>query len=140
MAGIFGNEGIPTTNFVETIQTLLQNLNSEDDMEVLASLSQMSTALSLAPEESYGSISVENLITALVSCLHKPFPDISLYAIMSINCIFDSVANSVNTFAAAGGIPALCAKLLNFEYIDMAEHAIKTLERLAFDHSASIKY
>lgn len=122
----------------EVVQNLLQSLNSDDDMEVLAALSQLSTALSLAPEESFSTVSIENLIGSLVNCLHRPFPDISLYALMSVNSIFDSVANSVNTFAVAGGIAPLCSKLLNFEYIDMAEHAIKTLERLVYDHSTSI--
>ena len=120
------------------VQALLQTISSEDDMEVLPALSQLSTTLSLAPEDAFSTVSIENLITCLVSCLSRSFPDISLFALMSINSIFDSVANSVNAFAAAGGIGPLCAKLQNFEYIDMAEHAIKTLERLAFDHSTAI--
>lgn len=122
----------------EIVQALIQTMNSPDDMEVLTALSQLSTALSLAPEDSFSTISIENLIGCLVSCLSRPFPDISLFALMSINSIFDSVANSVNAFASAGGIGPLCEKLLNFEYIDMAEHAIKALERLAFDHSTAI--
>lgn len=129
-------ETTPATGSLgEIVQGLIQTLSSEDDMEVLAAVSQLSATLSLAPEDSFSSISLENLISALVICLNKSFPDISLYTLMSINCIFDSVANSVNAFVACGGIPPLCAKLINFEYIDMAEHAIKTLERLAFDHS-----
>ncbi|OMJ81252.1 hypothetical protein SteCoe_18308 [Stentor coeruleus] len=132
-------ETTPATGSIgEIVQGLIQTLSSEDDMEVLAAVSQLSSILSLAPEDSFSSISIENLISALVICLNKSFPDISLYTLMSINCIFDSVANSVNAFAACGGIPPLCAKLVNFEYIDMAEHAIKTLERLAFDHSSSL--
>ena len=125
-------------NLGEIINSILQTLNSDDDMEVLAALSQLSTTLSMAPEDSFSTVSIENLIGSLVECLTRSFPDISLFALMSINSIFDSVANSVNVFAAAGGIPPLCAKLQNFEYIDMAEHAIKTLERLAFDHSTTI--
>ena len=133
------NDPVPSSGSLgELVPNLLIPLSSDDDMEVLAALSQLSTTLSLAPEESFSSVSIENLIVSLVNCLHRPLPDISLFALMSINSIFDSVANSVNTFAVAGGIPPLCAKLLNFEYIDMAENAIKTLERLAFDHSTSI--
>lgn len=128
----------PSGSFTETIQSLVQVLSSDDDMEVLSAVSQLSTSLSLAPEDSYSSLPLENLMASLVNCLNKAFPDISLYTLMSINCIFDSVANSVNTFAACGGIPPLCAKLVNFEYIDMAEHAIKTLERLAYDHSSAL--
>ena len=127
-----------SVSLAEMVQALLQITSSDDDMEVLSVLSQLSTSLSLAPEDAFSTVSIESLVTCLVSCLARSFPDISLFALMSINSIFDSVANSVNVFAAAGGIGPLCAKLMNFEYIDMAEHAIKTLERLAFDHSTAI--
>lgn len=122
----------------DLVQALGQVLSSDDEMDVLTIVSQLSTTLSMAPEESFGSLSIENLITSLVACLSRPFPDISLYALMAINNVFDSVANSVNTFAAAGGISPLCAKIINLEYIDLAEQGIKTLERLAYEHSGAI--
>lgn len=122
----------------DLIQALGQVLNSDDEMDVLTIVSQLSTTLSMAPEDSFSSLSIENLITNLVACLSRPFPDISLYALMAINNVFDSVANSVNTFAAAGGISPLCAKILNLEYIDLAEQGIKTLDRLAYEHSGAI--
>ena len=126
------------TSLGELVHALANVLMNEDDMEVLPIISQLSTTLSMVPEDSFSSLSIEGLMTSLVSCLSREFPDISLYALISVNNIFDSVANSVNTFASVGGIPPLCSKILNLEYIDLAEQGIKTLERLAYEHSSSI--
>ena len=77
-------------------------------------------------------------MATLVDCLSNPLPDVSLYAIISINHIIDSVPNSPGALASSGGVSALCLKLMNFDYIDMAEHTITALERLAYDHSTAI--
>ena len=126
------------TSLGELVQALADVLLNEDDMEVLPIISQLSAMLSMVPEDSFSSLSIEGLMTSLISCLSREFPDISLYALISINNIFDSVGNSVNVFASAGGIPPLCSKILNLEYIDLAEQGIKTLDRLAYEHSSSI--
>ena len=41
-------------------------------------------------------------------------------------------------FVSCGGITALCEKLGNFEFIDMAEHAIKALEKFSYDNAPAI--
>ena len=126
------------TSLGELVQALADVLMNEDDMEVLPIISQLSAMLSMVPEDSFSSLSIESLMTSLVSCLSREFPDISLYALISVNNLFDSVANSHNTFASVGGIAPLCSKILNLEYIDLAEQGIKTLDRLAYEHSSSI--
>ena len=70
--------------------------------------------------------------------MHRELPDISLYAFISLNHIMDTVTNSIAMMANAGGVSALSAKLMNFEYIDMAEHAIKAFERLSYDNSTAV--
>ncbi|CAG9332469.1 UPL4_4 [Blepharisma stoltei] len=125
-------------NLAEHTQNLLNLMQSDDDMDVLTAVMQLSMHLAVAPEESFSSFPMEQTIATLVECLHRDLPDISLYAIISLNHIMDTVTNSIAMMANAGGVAALSMKLMSFEYIDMAEHAIKALERLSYDNSTSV--
>lgn len=125
-------------NLAEHTQNLLNLMQSDDEMDVLNAVMQLSMHLAVAPEESFSSFPMEATITTLVECLHRELPDISLYSIISLNHIMDTVTNSITMMAGAGGVSALSIKLMNFEYIDMAEHAIKALEKLSYDNSTAV--
>ena len=132
------NLNLAPGNLAEHAQKLLELMQSPDEMEVLQGAMQFSMHLAVAPEEAFGSIPLESVVATLVESLHRALPDTSLYSIMSLNHIMDSVPNSAGIVAASGGVPTICSKLMSFEYIDMAEHAIKALERLSYDNSTAI--
>ena len=85
------------------------------------------------------SFPVDQFIVALVDCLHNAIiPDIPMHATMCITNLVDIFPNVGNIVVSCGGIAALCNKLGDFEFIDMAEHAIKALEKLSYENAPSI--
>jgi hypothetical protein len=74
-----------------------------------------------------------------VECLNNEIlPDIPMYATICITHLVDIFPNVGHIVVTCGGIPALCGKLGNFEYIDMAEHVIKALEKLSYENAPAI--
>mmetsp|Transcript_21818 Transcript_21818/g.3621 ORF Transcript_21818/g.3621 Transcript_21818/m.3621 type:complete len:118 (+) Transcript_21818:158-511(+) len=95
--------------------------------------------LAIAPDDSFSNLPLNPLLEALVECLQKDMiPDIPYYALVSLTHLIDAIPNVSTPLAASGGIGAICRKLSNMEFIDMAEHAIKVLERLSYEHSEAI--
>ena len=125
-------------DFAKQALALLNSIESGDDMEALESVTQLCFDLSVAPEEAYRSFPVESALQVLVQALTRPFPEISNYSVIAINHILDCVPNSGLVFAGVGGVNRICEKLLNFEYIDTAEHIVKTLDHLAKDQAILI--
>lgn len=117
---------------------ILTQMQSDDDIEVLNAVMQFSMLLSIASEESFLTLPIDHTITTLMYCVGRSLPDIGLYAIMCLNHILDTVPNSSHLLVSQGGVGVLCRLLLNLEYIDMAEHAVKCLERIAHDTPSAL--
>lgn len=45
---------------------------------------------------------------------------------------------TANFYANRGGIEIICQKMQNIEYIDVAENAIKAIEKLSMDHGVAV--
>lgn len=130
-----GNTYTAPPNTPEHFQELLNRMQSEDVMEVLQAVCQISMDLAVAPEDLFSNLPLEAIVNALVAALHNEvIPDISLYAILSLHSIVDTIHNATRLIAAAGGIPALTSKLMNLDFIDLAENTIKLLEKLSYEH------
>ncbi|CAG9321229.1 UPL4_2 [Blepharisma stoltei] len=117
---------------------LLSQMQSNDDIEVLNAVMQFSMHLSVASEESIISLPIDHTISTLIYCLNRSLPDICLYAIISLNHILDSVPNASHLLVVQSGVGILCRMLMNLEYIDMAENAIKALERISHDSPSAL--
>ena len=57
-----------------------------------------------------------------------------MYACICINNILDININSTQNLTSSGGIEALCVCMQNFNYIDIAESAIKALEKISINY------
>jgi len=120
-------------------QELLVLLKSEDIMEVMQGVSQLSSELVMAQDDVLGSFPLDLMTPPLVECLRKEgIEDVGLYAINCLNQLAESLPNVCSIIAACNGIPALCSKLVNLSYIDVSEQAIKLLEKLAYEHAPQI--
>jgi hypothetical protein len=118
---------------------LIETLSSVDDMGVLQALSQLSEELSMVQEDQITSYPLPQLIPILVQCLQRDsIPDLMLHAINCIINLIDILPNLTKIFVSSGAIPAICAKLTSFEFIDLAESAIKALEKLGHEHGQAI--
>ena len=52
-------------------------------------------------------------------------PDIMLLAARSLTHLADNLPTSCSSIVRHGGVPALCERLLNIEYIDLAEQSLQ---------------
>ena len=126
-------------SIMQSLQSVSSSLSSSDDMELLQSLGQLSSDLAIAHEDFLATIPLPQIISLLIECLHKEhMPDIPLYAMNCLVSIVDSLPHASGIIVTSGGIQVLAAKLLNFEFIDLAEHSIKVLEKISIEHAMAI--
>ena len=90
--------------------------------------------LSMSTEESLGwsGFNVEQFVPALVGLLHLEHNgEMMLLAARALTHLLDVLPSSGSVAARHGAAPALCAKLLAIEYMDLAEQALEALEKLS---------
>lgn len=132
---LYTDQGHEPTHY----EQLLENLQSPDDMQVLSAVCQLSMDLAVAQEDLLTSFPIDQCVPLLINCLYKEdLPDIILYAMISLTHLMDALPNVANLVASTGGVSAICSKLTNIEFIDMAEHAIKALEKLSYENGPAI--
>lgn len=61
-----------------------------------------------------------------------------MHSAVSITHILDIMPAASKILVNSGGIEVLCLKMQNFEYIDVAESAIKALEKISHDYGLAI--
>jgi E3 ubiquitin-protein ligase TRIP12 len=65
-------------------------------------------------------------------------PDMMLLAARCLTFMADVLPASCSTIVRHGAVPALCSRLLNIEYIDLAEQSLQALEKLAVEHPRAL--
>lgn len=61
-------------------------------------------------------------------------PDLLVLAARALTLLADVLPSSCSTIVRHDGVPALCARLLSIEYIDLAEQCLQALEKLSNEH------
>lgn len=122
-----------------SIQAVASAIDTYDDMQLLQSLNQLSIDLAMAQEDILASMHLDLLINSLITCLQKDaFPDIVFYAMNCLTNIIDIIPSITGLIVARRGIAVLSSKLINFEFIDMAEQAIKLIEKISHESAVEI--
>ena len=120
-------------------QAQLAALRSRDPSQLLQALSDLHQQLVLTQDEAFASFPVEAYLTELVMILSESTdPETGVLAVKSIGQVLDALPSAAHLVAVCGGVSALCGKLVNLEYIDIAEAAIKCLDKLAREQAAEI--
>jgi E3 ubiquitin-protein ligase TRIP12 len=65
-------------------------------------------------------------------------PDMMLFAARALTFMADVLPSSCGAIVRHGAVPALCARLLTIEYIDLAEQSLQALEKLSHEHPSSL--
>lgn len=126
-------------SLMSSLQSVHSALSIHDDVSLMQSLAQLSSDLSIAQEDFLATIPLPQMIALLIQCLHKEnIPDIPLYAMNSLVSVVDSLPHASGIIVSSGGIGILSSKLMNFDFIDLAEHSIKVLEKVSYEHSIAI--
>jgi len=133
LASMRGLQGL-MSNVHGTLKTILPNLRNYQDptMQNIA-LQEFAELLAISTEETLaGYLSPEPYVVELIKILKggeefSPFgenPDTMLLACRCLANLMEALPQTTGTVVYSGAVPVLCSKLLEIQYIDLAEQAL----------------
>ncbi|KAK6508313.1 Ubiquitin-protein ligase [Arthrobotrys conoides] len=133
--------GIPSR-----LRDILNNLKNKEDITVqMLALQELSEILLMANEDSLsGNIPTDQFVKELVSIMSEPDmfgvenPELMLLACRCLANLMEALPSATSNVVYGGAVPVLCQKLLEIQYIDLAEQALSTLEKISHEYPTSI--
>ncbi|ROW03658.1 hypothetical protein VPNG_07208 [Cytospora leucostoma] len=127
------------------LRDILSNLRQKEDQTLhLIALNELSELLLVSNEDNLqGHFSADAFVRELVS-LMKPDdfmeanPEIMLLACRCLANLMEALPSSVTNVVYAGAVPVLCEKLRDIQFIDLAEQALSTLEKISVEYPSAI--
>ncbi|KAL2811517.1 hypothetical protein BJX63DRAFT_399121 [Aspergillus granulosus] len=127
------------------LRDILQNLKMKEDPSIqLIALQELSDLLLVSNEDNLsGQFSPDPYVKELVSLMQpnefgEENPEIMLLACRCLANLMEALRGSVANVVYGGAVPILCQKLLDIQFIDLAEQALSTLAKISVDFPASI--
>ncbi|KAL4804342.1 hypothetical protein BDV18DRAFT_142985 [Aspergillus unguis] len=127
------------------LRDILQNLRMKDDPSVqLIALQELSDLLLVSNEDNLSAqFSPDPYVKELVALMQpndfgEENPEIMLLACRCLANLMEALRGSVANVVYGGAVPILCQKLLDIQFIDLAEQALSTLSKISVDFPASI--
>jgi E3 ubiquitin-protein ligase TRIP12 len=124
---------------------ILCNLRAKEDPSLqLIALQELSDTLLISNEDNLaGQFSPDPYVKELVALMQpnqfgEENPEIMLLACRSLANLMEALRGSVANVVYGGAVPILCQKLLDIQFIDLAEQALSTLAKISVDFPASI--
>lgn len=158
--GGFGGPGGPMHGLSSTLRALtgmvsgmtsrlreiLNNLKQKDDPTIqLIALQELSEILLVSNEDNLsGHFSPDSFVKELVALMQpneltgEENPEIMLLACRSLANLMEALPASTANVVYGGAVPVLCQKLLEIHFIDLAEQALSTLEKISVEYPSSI--
>ncbi|KAK9771537.1 hypothetical protein SCAR479_11741 [Seiridium cardinale] len=128
------------------LREIMSNLRMKDDpsMQMIA-LQELSEILLVSNEDNLaGHFSPDSFVKELVILMQpneitgEENPDMMLLACRCLANLMEALPASAANVVYGGAVPVLCAKLLEIQYIDLAEQSLSTLEKISVDYPTSI--
>lgn len=133
------------SNQSSQLRSLLASLREPDPSIQLVALSELANVLSMSTEDSLaGYIQTDAFVVELVNIMRGPNafgednPEMMLLACRCLANLMEALPSSTANIAYGGAIPVLCQKLLEIQFIDLAEQALSTLEKISKEYPTSI--
>lgn len=127
------------------LREILANLKVKEDPSVqLIALQELSEILLVSTEDNLtGHFSVDAFVKELVVLMQpsewdEENPEMMLLACRCLANLMEALPSSTANIVYGGAVPVLCQKLLEIHYIDLAEQALSTLEKISVEYPASI--
>lgn len=121
------------------IKSILAMLREEDEGQHLAGLNELCEYLAVATEETMVSFPIDQTVPILINFLGQELnPDVMLLAARALTNLADVFPPACSYIIRHGAVSAFCARLLNIEYIDLAEQSLQALEKLSHEHPGSL--
>ncbi|KFH46084.1 ubiquitin fusion degradation protein C12B10.01c-like protein [Hapsidospora chrysogenum ATCC 11550] len=128
------------TGFSSRLRDLLNSLRQDDPSMQLIALQEFSEILLVSNEDNLsGQFSPDTFVKELVVLMNKEeSPEIMLLACRCLANLMEALPASVANVVYGGAVPVLCQKLLEISFIDLAEQALSTLEKISAEYPGSI--
>lgn len=122
------------------LRELLGSLRSDDLSVQLIALQELSEILLVSNEDNLsGHFSPDQFVKELVLLMNKEeSPEIMLLACRCLANLMEALPASVANVVYGNAVPVLCQKLLEISFIDLAEQALSTLEKISVEYPTSI--
>ncbi|KAL8803363.1 MAG: hypothetical protein Q9200_006250 [Gallowayella weberi] len=127
------------------LRDILPNLREKDDPSVqLIALQELSELFLVSTEDNLsGQFSPEAFVKELVTLMQpnelgEENPEMMLLACRCIANLMEALPPSTANVVYGGAVPVLCQKLLEIHYIDVAEQALSTLEKISVEFPSSV--
>ena len=128
------------------LREILNNLRQTDNpSRQMVALEELSNLLLVSNEDNLsGQFAPDPYVKELVALMQpnpitgEENPEVMLLACRCIANLMEALQGAVANVVYGGAVPVLCQKLLDIQYIDVAEQALSTLSRVSVDFPASI--
>ncbi|KAJ5105721.1 hypothetical protein NUU61_003068 [Penicillium alfredii] len=127
------------------LRDILCNLRAKEDPSLqLIALQELSDLLLVSNEDNLaGHFAADAYVKELVTLMQpnefgEENPEIMLLACRCLANLMEALRGSVANVVYGGAVPILCQKLLDIQFIDLAEQALSTLAKISVDFPASI--
>lgn len=128
------------------LRTILEQLRTKEDPSVqLIALQELSELLLVSNEDNLaGHFAPDQYVKELVTLMQpndftgEENPEMMLLACRCIANLMEALPAATASVVYGGAVPILCQKLLEIHFIDLAEQALSTLEKISVEFPSSI--
>ncbi|RFU80245.1 e3 ubiquitin- ligase trip12 [Trichoderma arundinaceum] len=128
------------TGLSSRLRELLGSLRSDDSSVQVIALQELSEIFLVSNEDNLsGHFSPDAFVKELVLLMTKEeSPEIMLLACRCLANLMEALPASIANVVYGNAVPVLCQKLLEISFIDLAEQALSTLEKISTEYPSSI--
>ncbi|KAI5369720.1 putative E3 ubiquitin-protein ligase HECTD1/TRIP12 [Septoria linicola] len=128
------------------LRNILEQLRTKEDPSIqMIALQELSELLLISNEDNLaGHFAPDQYVKELVNLMQpneftgEENPEIMLLACRCIANMMEALPASTASVVYGGAVPVLCQKLLEIHFIDLAEQALSTLEKISVEFPSSI--
>ncbi|KAF9957248.1 Ubiquitin fusion degradation protein 4 [Mortierella alpina] len=127
------------------LKGILANLRAYEDPSIqLIALQELALQLSMATEDNLaGYFSCDAFVKELVILLRgsgdgDDNAEMMLLACRCLSNLMEAMPASVGSVVYGGAVPILCSKLIEIQYIDLAEQSLTTLEKISSEYPHAV--
>ena len=128
------------------LRSILEQLRAKDDSSTqLVALSELSELLLVSNEDNLaGHFAPDQFVKELVTLMQpndftgEENPEVMLLSCRCIANLMEALPAATASVVYGGAVPVLCQKLLEIHFIDLAEQALTTLEKISVEFPSSI--
>ncbi|XP_057962370.1 E3 ubiquitin-protein ligase UPL3-like isoform X2 [Malania oleifera] len=118
------------------LKKILAGLRADgEDGRRIEALTQLCEMLLTGSEDSFGGFPVDSFLPVLVDLLnHESNADVMVLAARALTHLCEVLPSSCGAVVHYGAVPCFCARLLNIEYMDLAEQSLQALRKISQEH------